>query len=293
MNRKTATALLSVGSNSCLIVMKVIVGLISGSVSIISEAIHSSMDLMASIIAFFSVRSSDQPPDREHPYGHGKLENVSGVIEAVLILVASALIISEAIKKLVSPEPIDGIGIGFIVMFVSAAVNFFVSRRLYKIAKLERSLALEADALHLKADIITSLGVGLGLLAIWIPDLLFGVKLYFLDPIVAMAVAVFITFEAIGMLRRAFRPLVDASLPDEEMAIIAEVVLHHRPNGPAYHQLRSRSSGKNRHIDFHLTLPASMTVAESHEICDRIENEIEKRLPDTIVLIHVEPEGHA
>lgn len=292
MNRKTATALLSVGSNTGLIIMKVIVGLISGSVSIISEAIHSGMDLVASLIAFFSVKTSDQPPDREHPYGHGKVENVSGVIEAILILLASVLIVSEAIKKLMHPEPIDGIGIGFVVMFVSSLVNFLVSRRLYKVAKLEDSVALEADALHLKADVITSLGVGLGLLAIWVPDAFFGIKLYFLDPVVAMAVAVFITWEAIGMLRRAFAPLVDSSLPPEEMAVIAQAVSLHRPQGPAYHQLRTRSAGKQRHIDFHLTLPANMTVAESHGICDRIEREIEQRLPHTIVLIHVEPEGH-
>ena len=285
--------MLSVGSNSGLIIMKVIVGVISGSVSIISEAIHSSMDLLASLIALFSVKTSDDPPDREHPYGHGKVENVSGVIEAILILVASGLIVSEAIKKMLHPQAIEGIGLGFAVMFVSSLINFLVSRRLYKVAKLENSVALEADALHLKADVITSLGVGLGLLAIWIPDALFGIKLYFLDPVVAIAVAIFITWEAVGMLRRAFAPLVDASLPPEEMTIIAGAVSLHRPEGPAFHQLRTRSAGKQRHIDFHLTLPATMTVAESHAICDRIEREIESLLPHTVVLIHVEPEGHA
>lgn len=293
MNRKTTTALLSVGSNVSLIAMKVAVGIASGSVAIISEAIHSGMDLVAALVAFFSVRQSDQPPDAEHPYGHGKLENVSGVVEALLILGASALIVAESVKKLLDPQPIEGIGLGFAVMFVSAAVNFLVSRRLYKVAKLERSLALEADALHLKADVFTSLGVGAGLLLIWLLDAVFGAKLYFLDPAVAIAVALFITWEAVGMLRRAFAPLVDSSLPEADRAVIEEVLRQHRPGDPAFHQLRTRSAGRQRHIDFHLTLPAAMTVGEAHAVCDRIEREIELRLPDTAVLIHVEPEGHA
>jgi cation diffusion facilitator family transporter len=293
MNRKTSTALLSVASNSGLIVLKVVVGVASGSVSILSEAIHSSIDLVAALIALFSVMTSDQPPDAGHPYGHGKVENVSGVVEAILILAASALIVEQAARRLFHPEPIAGLGLAFAVMFFSALVNFLVSRRLAKIAKLTSSIALEADALHLKADVFTSLGVGAGLFCIWLPDALFGLKLYFLDPLVAIAVALFITFEAAQMLRRAFSPLVDASLPPDELAIIAEAVVQHRQGGPAFHDLRTRSAGKQKHIDFHLTLPSSMTVGESHEICDRIEREIEARLPNTVVLIHVEPEGHA
>jgi len=293
MNRKTSTALLSVASNSGLIVLKVVVGVASGSVSILSEAIHSSIDLVAALIALFSVKTSDQPPDAGHPYGHGKVENVSGVVEAILILAASALIVEQAARRLLHPEPIAGLGLAFAVMFFSALVNFLVSRRLAKIAKLTSSIALEADALHLKADVFTSLGVGAGLFCIWLPDALFGLKLYFLDPLVAIAVALFITFEAAQMLRRAFSPLVDASLPPDELAIIAEAVVQHRKGGPAFHDLRTRSAGKQKHIDFHLTLPSSMTVGESHEICDRIEREIEARLPNTVVLIHVEPEGHA
>jgi cation diffusion facilitator family transporter len=193
---------------------------------------------------------------------------------------------------------IEGIGIGFVVMLVSALVNILVSRRLYKVAKEEHSVALEADALHLKADVITSLGVGVGLMAIWILQLLgiraiLGLHVTMLDPIVAIAVAVFITKEAIGMLLRAFRPLVDASLPADDHALIEEVIAKYRPEGSAFHQLRTRMAGKHRHIDFHLNLPAGMTVAESHRICDQIEDELENRLSHTIVVIHVEPEGHA
>ena len=155
-NKKIMVARLSVISNSLLIAMKLIVGIISGSVSILSEAIHSSMDLVAAIIAFFAVRISDTPPDSKHPYGHGKIENISGVIEGILILVAAVIIIVESIKKLLGGHSLpQAVGTGALVMVVSGIVNIIVSRRLYKVARETGSLALEADALHLKTDVYT------------------------------------------------------------------------------------------------------------------------------------------
>jgi cation diffusion facilitator family transporter len=291
MNRKSKTALLSVGSNSLLIAMKVVVGIMSGSVSIISEAIHSSTDLIAALIAYYSVRKSDTPPDEKHPYGHGKIENVSGVVEALLILVASFMIVVAAIKKIIHPVAIEGLGIGFMVMLVSAGVNAIVSKRLYKVAKEEDSVALAADALHLKADVLTSLGVGLGLMAIWGFGLL-GYDLNFLDPVVAIGVAIFIIKEAIEMLIHAFQPLVDSSLPEGDHELIVEVIQEHIPGQAGFHQLRTRKAGRQRHIDFHLNLPPDLTVAEAHRICDEIENDLERRLAQTNVVIHVEPAGH-
>src|SRR4030043_146485 len=171
MNPKVKTARLSIISNTLLIIMKVFVGIISGSVSIISEAIHSSMDLVAALIAFFSVKVSDNPPDSKHPYGHGKVENISGVIEAVLIFAAAAMIIAEAIKKLLGEEIVlEKLWIGSIVMGISAVVNIFVSRRLYKVARETHSVALGADALPLKTDVYTSAGVAVGLILILISN---------------------------------------------------------------------------------------------------------------------------
>lgn len=144
MDKKVKVARLSIYSNTMLILLKLVVGFISGSVSIISEAIHSTMDLLASVIAFFSVKASSKPADEEHPYGHGKYENVSGVIEAVLIFVAAIWIIVEGIKKIIHPQHVESIGIGFIVMFISALVNYMVSKKLYRVAKEEDSIALEA-----------------------------------------------------------------------------------------------------------------------------------------------------
>jgi cation diffusion facilitator family transporter len=213
MNAKVSIARLSIISNSLLILMKLAVGLISGSVSILSEAIHSLMDLIAAIISFFSVRVSDNPPDLRHPYGHGKIENISGVIESLLIFLAAVWIIIEAVRKLFGEKiELESIALGSIVMLISAIVNTFVSRRLYKVARATNSVALEADALHLKTDIYTSLGVAIGL------GLIMVTGINWLDPVIAILVALFIINEAYHLLTKAFTPLLDTAWGNNEIA---------------------------------------------------------------------------
>jgi cation diffusion facilitator family transporter len=280
MNEKVKTARLSILSNTSLIIMKLVAGLISGSVSIISEAIHSSMDLLAAVIAYYSVKLSDTPPDEEHPYGHGKFENVSGVIEAVLIFVAAGWIIVEAVQKIRHPKPVENIEVGALVMTISAIVNTLVSRQLYKVAKKTDSIALEADALHLKTDVYTSAGVALGLLLIWITGW------HFLDPIVAISVALLIIRESFNLLRNAYSPLLDTSLSGEENAIIDEVISH---KGYKYHSLRTRRSGHYKFADLHLELYEDMPLKVVHLICDEIESEIKNRIKNIEIQIHVEP----
>lgn len=282
MSEKVRIARLSIASNILLIIMKLIVGTVTGSVSIISEAIHSFTDLLAAIIAFFSVRISDKPADENHPYGHGKIENISGIIESLLIFAASIGIITESVKKLIHPEEIGSIGFGFIVMFVSAGVNHLVSRKLYNVAKLEDSIALEADALHLKADVYTSLGVGGGLLLIWVTGL------NFLDPVVALLVAVFILKEASQLLKTAFDPLLDVTLSDEVIEIIKYELNKHENLYCDYHDLKTRKSGSRKYIDFHLVVPENMSVKHAHDICDEIEKNIESSIRNANVMIHVE-----
>lgn len=282
MNAKVKVARLSLLSNSTLIVLKLFVGLATGSVSIISEAIHSTMDLLAAIIAFFSVRISDKPADEAHPYGHGKVENISGVIEALLILVASIWIIVEAIKKILNPGEIESVGLGFIVMFISSAVNFIVSKKLYKVAKQEDSIALEADALHLKADVYTSLGVGLGLFLIWVTNL------NYLDPIVAILVVIFILKEAFELLSSAFNPLLDIKLSDEEIEIIKNSINKYSSLFCNYHKLKTRKSGRTRYAELHLVFPENKSIKEAHDICDKIEHDIKQDLSYSDVMIHPE-----
>lgn len=283
MNSKTKVARLSIISNSVLILMKLLVGIATGSVSIISEAIHSTMDLAASIIAFFSVKISSKPADAEHPYGHGKVENISGVIEALLIFAAAILIIEESVKKILHPgEAVGSFAIGFIVMFISAAINFWVSNKLYKIAKQEDSIALEADALHLKTDVYTALGVGLGLFLIWIT------KLNVLDPIVAILVALFILKESYELLKTAFNPLLDVKLSDEDIKVIEKAIAKYSSVYCDFHDLRTRKSGSTNYIDLHLVVPENMSVKEAHDICDEIEMDLQNSFKNTEVMIHLE-----
>ncbi|MBS1208287.1 MAG: cation transporter [Proteobacteria bacterium] len=282
MSRKKNVALLSVASNTLLIVLKLFAGVMSGSVSIISEAIHSMMDLVAAVIAFFAVRLADAPPDEDHPYGHEKFENVSGVIEGALIVVAAVWIIIEAAQKILHREPLEAAAWGVAVMFISALANTLVANRLYKVAREEHSMALEADALHLKADVYTSLGVGAGLLAIWLTGWTI------LDPLVAIAVALFILKEAFELIRKAFAPLIDTSLPKTEMDAIRQAIDKHADAFIDYHDLRARQSGKIRHVDLHLTLHRQSTLEETHALCDRIEEEIARALLHAKVLIHPE-----
>jgi cation diffusion facilitator family transporter len=280
MNKKVSVARLSVASNTLLIVLKLAAGLISGSVSIISEAIHSMMDLLAAVIAFFAVRISDHPADEKHPYGHGKFENVSGVIEAFLIFVAAVWIIIEAVQKLMSKEASGFLGVGIAVMFISAIVNIFVSRRLYKVAKETDSMALEADALHLKTDVLTSLGVAVGLSLIYITGL------QILDPIVAILVALMIMRESYFLLIRAYRPLLDTALEKEELQIINTVFLE---NKVEYHDLKTRKSGNYKFVEFHLEFNPEAKIIEAHNRCDEIEDLLKSKLDHLTVTIHVEP----
>jgi cation diffusion facilitator family transporter len=282
MSKKVGAASLSVGSNSLLIILKVTVGILSGSVSIISEAIHSFMDLLAAIIALVSVRISDRPADARHPYGHWKIENISGVIEALLIFVAAIWIIFEAVHKLIKPTEIETIGLGFAVMFVSAAVNTGVSWYLYKIAKATGSVALEADALHLKADVYTSLGVAAGLALIYVTGY------HILDPIAALLVSILILKESYTLLIKAYKPLLDESLEPKEIMLIRGIIEKHCKENIKYHDLRTRMAGNFRYIDFHLNLDENLTVKESHELCDQIESDIKQTLVNCEVTIHVE-----
>lgn len=281
MNAKTKVARLSIVSNTFLIMLKLIVGVLSGSVSIISEAIHSFMDLLAALIAFFSVKVSDNPPDLKHPYGHGKVENISGVIEALLIFIAAALIIIEAIKKLVgTPYELEHVWVGSVVMFISAGVNWVVSQKLYATAKKTNSIALEADALHLKTDVYTSVGVAIGLGIIFLT----GIK--WLDPLVAIGVAVLIIFESYSLLKKAFSPLLDTAWSNKEVNELKGKLDHLNVN---YHDLRTRVAGSHRFIDMHIQLPEEVTVGNAHKYCDMIEDELSKCYENLSVTTHVEP----
>jgi cation diffusion facilitator family transporter len=283
MKEKVNVARLSVVSNTFLIIIKLAVGTVSGSVSIISEAIHSAMDLVAAIIAFFAVRVSDNPPDTRHPYGHGKYENISGVTEALLIFVAAIWIIYEAIKKLIGgSSELEVVGLGIIVMSVSATVNFFVSRKLYKVAHETNSVALEADALHLMTDVYTSAGVAAGLILIFLTGITW------LDPLVAILVALLILRESWHLLKKAFTPLIDTAWAEKEIRVLRDKL---DAMDVRYHDLRTRVAGNYRFIDVHVEVPEKESVGDAHRYCDMIEEELMKDYQNLTVTIHLEPIG--
>lgn len=282
-DKKARVALLSIVSNTTLIIFKVMAGVLSGSVSIISEAIHSGMDLVASFIAFYSVRTSAKPADKEHPYGHGKIENISGIAEGILIFVAAGLIIKEAVEKIYHPVEIQQTSLAIGVMLGAALVNVFVSRKLYSVAREEDSMALEADALHLKTDVYTSLGVALGLLLIKLTGLMM------LDPIVAILVALLIIKEAWELCSNAVNFLLDTKLTDEEEARIVAVINRYSDRFRDFHKLKTRKSGNMKHIDFHITVDPDLSVRETHELIGFLKRDMWEEFQYTRVNVHVDP----
>lgn len=289
-NRKSSVALLSVVSNTALVVLKLIIGLIIGSVSVISEAIHSGVDLVAAIIALFAVRTSGKPADKDHPFGHGKYENVSGTAEALLIFLAAAWIIFEAVKKLAHPEPMKEAGLGVAIMLVSAIANIIVSKKLFKIGKETDSVALQADAWHLRTDVYTSAGVMLGLLIITIGRFVAPrADLQWIDPIAAIAVALLIIKAAYDLTVQSAKDLLDISLPPEEEEAIRASIISGTPNVLGFHKLRTRKSGSDRFVDLHLLVSPEMSVNESHEITEIVTDKITQQFSGCTVTIHVEP----
>lgn len=280
---KVGVARLSVASNSSLIVIKLAAGLLTGSISIVAEAIHSFFDLLASIIALISVRVSGKPADREHPFGHGKAESISGFVEAALIFVAVIFIVREAILRIIEHVPLKLTEVGIAVMLVSVVVNIAVARLLSRVARNTDSLALEADATHLSTDVYTSFGVMLGLIVVRVTGL------EILDPIIALAVAALVVKAAYDITRKSLHGLMDAKLPAEEEALIMSAIREHGGEVVGFHALRTRKIGSQRDVDVHLVMSKSSSLEECHNMCDHLEEDIMSRLRDVSINIHVEP----
>ncbi len=283
---KARAAAISVASNTTLVVAKSAVALATGSISILSEALHSTNDLLAAIMAFFAVRASGQPPDERHRYGHGKFESLSGTVEGLLVVAVAVMIAWKAIPALAHGHHFRANVLGMSVMLASAALNLVVSRYLYRVARRTHSLALEADALHLSTDVYTSLGVVAGLVLVRFT------QQYLIDPLLALAVAGLIAWQALHLIRRGVSDLVDGALPREERHRVERILREHQTMGFTFHELRSRRSGSSRDVDLHLELPPNMTVEQAHQVCDHLEQEIAGILPGSRVLIHVEPAGN-
>lgn len=288
--RKSRVAVLSIVSNSTLVVFKLIVGLMIGSVSVLSEAIHSAVDLVAALIAFFAVRASNKPADEKHTFGHGKFENLSAAVEGLLIFVAALWIIYEAVKKLMFPTPVETVGIGIVVMVFSSIINVIVSQRLFKIGHETDSAALIADGWHLRTDVITSAGVAAGLLLYSLGTYFFPeLHLHWIDPVIALFVAMLIIKAAWELTSESIRMLLDVSLPEDEEKIITGIIASQKNGALSFHKLKTRKSGSERFVEFHLVVKQDLSVKAAHDICDDITLQIREKLPNVIVMIHTEP----
>jgi cation diffusion facilitator family transporter len=283
---KPAAAAVSIASNSLLIALKLAAAAITGSVAILSEALHSSIDLVASVIAFVAVRRADVPADREHPYGHEKVESVAASIEGMLILVGAGVIIYEAVRRLADHAEVESLGIGIAVIAFSAVANTGVSLFLRRQAKRHDSPALAGDAAHLGTDALTSFGVLIGLVLVEVTGAVA------IDSIVAIMVAGVIVFAGVNILRRSAGNLVDESPPPEEMDRIEAAIARARPpEVVGYHKLRARVAGRRRYIDMHVQFRTGTTLEDAHRLAHRLRDEIESELRNAEVLIHVEPES--
>ncbi len=280
---KEGVAALSVALNALLVVVKLIVGFAIGSVGVISEAIHSGIDLLAALTALFAVRTSSRPPDDEHHYGHGKVESLAGAVEAIMIFLAALFIINEAVQKLLHGVELETVDMGIAVMAASTVGNLVVARWVMAVAKRTESVALEADGWHHMTDVLTSLGVALGLVVVRVTGH------SELDPLVAIGVALIICKAAYDITIRSVRDLLDTSLPLEEQAAIHDVLDRHNDNVLGYHRVRSRKVGSERQVDLHLVVRRNATVQESHSLCDHIEEHLEDALGSATINIHVEP----
>jgi cation diffusion facilitator family transporter len=282
---KTRAAAVSIVSNTCLIVLKVAAGLVTGSVGILSDAVHSLMDLIASLIAWASVRKADAPADSSHRYGHEKLEDLAAGAQALLLLIGAVFIAVEAIRRLINGGHVASLGVGIAVAAAAAAVNLVVSTYLDRAGGVTGSTALHANAADLRTDAFVSLAVLVSLVVVKLTSA------NWMDSVVGLLVAAAISRTGVRILVDASRRLADEALPADELAALQQVVASFVGDEVVgFHDLRARHVGSNHQVDLHLQFAAGTSLERAHYVSHQLQDAIVKRLPATTVLVHLEPE---
>jgi cation diffusion facilitator family transporter len=276
-------AWLSISAALLTIGLKVSAYLVTGSVGLLSDAIESSVNLIAAFVALAVLSVAAQPPDKEHEYGHSKAEYFAGGVEGSLILVAAIVISISAINRLMDPQPIQKIGLGLVVSVIAALLNFFVARVLLRAGRQYRSMTLEADARHLLTDVWTTAGVLIGVVAVSLTGWLR------LDAIIALAVAVQIVVSGLKLIREAVTGLMDSALPEDEVSQIQKILDMYAVDGVQYHALRTRQAGAQRFVSVHVQVPGAWSVQMGHSLLEDIERDIREALPPISVFTHIEP----
>jgi len=280
---RNGAAILSIISVSLLIVLKVVASTLTGSISIRADAFHSVFDLTGVIIGYIGIRVSSKPPDEKHAFGHGKAENIASMIIAGLIFIAAGTILYEAVRRLLSGQTLELLTVGIHITAAALVINGITSWYALRVARATDSVALEASARDMRADMLSSAAVLVGLLLVNFTGLVI------LDPIVAMLVAILIVRTAYVTMKKSLGDLLDVKLPEAEERAIESAIMEHVGEIISYHKLRTRKAGNQHHIDLHLVMPGNMSVEDSHQICDHLEEDIEHKLQNTSVTIHVEP----
>ena len=266
-----------------LVGLKVAVAVVTGSISIIAQAVDSFLDLFAIVITFLAVGIAARPADEKHPFGHGKVEDIAAVVQAILIFAAGGLIIYSAVLRIITGTTIELTEVGMGVMLVSVVASLFLSRHLRRVSQATDSIALEASARNIAVDVYSAAAVLAGLLVIRFT----GLQIF--DPIIALLVALFILKVAYDVLTRSFGRLIDVKLSEAEENIIRASIMECAGEVVGFHELRTRKAGNQRYIDLHLVMPKDASVEEAHRLCDELERDMKTRLSYTTVLIHVEP----
>jgi cation diffusion facilitator family transporter len=276
-------AKLSLGAVIGLIVLKVVVGVITGSISVLAQAADSFLDLFAIVITFFAVVIATRPADEEHPFGHGKVENIAAMVQAGLIFTAGGLIIYSSIRRIITGAALELTEAGIGVMLVSIITSVFLSRYLLKVSRATDSVALEANARNIAADVYSAAGVLVGLVVIHFTSLAI------IDPIIALLVSLVIFKSAYDVLRKSLHGLMDVRLPEIEEDVIKAAIMEHVGELVEFHRLRTRKAGSQRYIDLHLVMPKGTSLEDAHRMCDHLEQDIKNKLNQASVTIHVEP----
>lgn len=266
-----------------LAVVKVVVGAITGSISVIAQAADSFLDLFAVVITFLAVVAASRPPDEEHPFGHGKVEYIAAITQALLIFTAAGLIIYSSARRIITGEVLEMAEAGIAVMLLSIVASILLSRYLRKVAQATDSMALEANAHNIAADVYSATGVLVGLTVIRFT------RLMVIDPVMAILVSLVMFRSGYGVLRKAYRGLIDVRLPEEELFTIRSAIKEHVGELVDFHALRTRKSGDQRYIDLHIVMPRHISLEEAHRMCDHLEQDIKSKLARASVTIHVEP----
>ena len=274
---------LLIGVVVSLILLKVIVGWISGSISVFAQAADSLLDLFAGLVTFFAVRIATKPADEEHPFGHGKVEDMAGMVQGMLIFIAAGVIIYSAVIRIINDTTIELAEAGIVAMLVSMVASILLSRHLLKVSKATGSVVLESNARNITGDIYSTAAVLVGLLLVRLT----GLSIF--DPIVAIGIAIYIVKLGYDAIHKPLLGLVDASLPPSELEIIKSCLAEQSSKIVGFHNLRTRRSGNQRYIDLHLVMAKNTSLEQTHRICDLLEHEIQAKLPRVNITIHVEP----